>query len=232
MLDKPIKTIGVHEVKVRLHAEVTVTVKINVARSTDEAERQARGENVIASAVEAERADADAQPRNWRRNRSPTIRRPRRIGAATRQTQSRASQGAQALIYGPPRLAGRCAGQAASAVQLDSRSASTTKIADDSGKAASRFRRVNKCRSESPPTCGPVSLNPPFLCRRPASHPAAPAPHNLEAEQALLGAILFDNRWPNACIARTRQAFFVDLLKRIRSTGSLVGPCGTQPGRD
>src|SRR5690349_12037662 len=32
VLDKPIKTIGVHEVKVRLHPEVTVTVSINVAR--------------------------------------------------------------------------------------------------------------------------------------------------------------------------------------------------------
>jgi len=52
VLDKPIKTLGVHEVKVRLHAEVTVTVKINIARSVDEAERQARGENVITSQFE------------------------------------------------------------------------------------------------------------------------------------------------------------------------------------
>ena len=42
-LDKPIKTLGVHEVKLKLHAEVTVTVKINIARSQDEAERQERG---------------------------------------------------------------------------------------------------------------------------------------------------------------------------------------------
>jgi large subunit ribosomal protein L9 len=49
ILDKPIKTIGVHEVKVRLHAEVTVTIQVNVARSQDEADRQARGENVIAA---------------------------------------------------------------------------------------------------------------------------------------------------------------------------------------
>jgi large subunit ribosomal protein L9 len=61
VLDKPIKTIGVYDVRVRLHAEVSVNVKVNVARSADEAERQARGENVIASAVEAERAEADAQ---------------------------------------------------------------------------------------------------------------------------------------------------------------------------
>src|SRR5882757_11573049 len=49
ILDRPIKTLGVHEVKVRLHPEVTLTVKINIARSTDEADRQARGENVITS---------------------------------------------------------------------------------------------------------------------------------------------------------------------------------------
>ena len=47
VLDKPIKTLGLHEVKVRLHAEVTITVKINIARSADEAERQGKGENVI-----------------------------------------------------------------------------------------------------------------------------------------------------------------------------------------
>jgi large subunit ribosomal protein L9 len=55
-LDKPIKTLGLHPVKVRLHAEVPATVTINVARSADEAERQARGENVITSQFEAERA--------------------------------------------------------------------------------------------------------------------------------------------------------------------------------
>ena len=49
VLNLPIKTLGVHEVQVRLHAEVTVTVKVNVARSADEAERQARGEDVIRS---------------------------------------------------------------------------------------------------------------------------------------------------------------------------------------
>src|SRR5579862_5178025 len=61
VLDKPIKTLGVHPVKVRLHAEVVVTVNINIARSQDEAERQARGENVITSQFEEEaRLDAEA----------------------------------------------------------------------------------------------------------------------------------------------------------------------------
>lgn len=61
-LDKPIKTLGMHEVKVRLHPEVTVTVTLNIARSQDEAERQARGENVINSQFEEDRiADEEAQ---------------------------------------------------------------------------------------------------------------------------------------------------------------------------
>jgi large subunit ribosomal protein L9 len=61
VLDKPIKTLGVHEVKVKLHAEVTVAVKINIARSQDEAERQSRGENVITSQFEEDaRQDAEA----------------------------------------------------------------------------------------------------------------------------------------------------------------------------
>jgi len=58
-MDKPIKTLGVHEVKVRLHAEVVVTVSVNIARSQDEADRQARGENVISSQFEEERVAAE-----------------------------------------------------------------------------------------------------------------------------------------------------------------------------
>ncbi len=62
VLNKPIKTLGLHEVKVRLHPEVIVTVTLNIARSQDEAERQARGENVIASQFEEDRlADEEAQ---------------------------------------------------------------------------------------------------------------------------------------------------------------------------
>ena len=59
VLHVPIKTLGVHEVQVRLHAEVSATVKINIARSADEAERQARGENVIASQFDDERLAAE-----------------------------------------------------------------------------------------------------------------------------------------------------------------------------
>jgi large subunit ribosomal protein L9 len=60
VLDKPIKTIGMHPIKAQLHAEVIANVIANVARSTDEAERQAKGENVIEAALAEQRADADA----------------------------------------------------------------------------------------------------------------------------------------------------------------------------
>ncbi|HVY03577.1 MAG TPA: 50S ribosomal protein L9 [Caulobacterales bacterium] len=61
VLDKPIKALGMHPLRVRLHPEVSVTITLNVARSQDEAERQARGENVIAAAAADERALADEQ---------------------------------------------------------------------------------------------------------------------------------------------------------------------------
>lgn len=44
VLKTPIKSIGMHEVPVHLHAEVEVPITINVARSPQEAERQAKGE--------------------------------------------------------------------------------------------------------------------------------------------------------------------------------------------
>lgn len=46
VLNTPIKTLGLHAVPVSLHPEVEVQVTINVARSPEEAERQARGESV------------------------------------------------------------------------------------------------------------------------------------------------------------------------------------------
>ncbi|MBC2884593.1 50S ribosomal protein L9 [Ochrobactrum sp. CM-21-5] len=45
-LNHPIKTIGLHEVEISLHPEVHVTVTVNVARSTEEAQRQAKGEDL------------------------------------------------------------------------------------------------------------------------------------------------------------------------------------------
>jgi len=59
-LNKPIKSIGMHEVEVRLHPEVSVTVTANVARSPDEAERQAAGENIIET-LASEQAEAESE---------------------------------------------------------------------------------------------------------------------------------------------------------------------------
>jgi large subunit ribosomal protein L9 len=58
-LDKAIKMLGMHDVKVVLHPEVRVAVTMNIARTVEEAERQARGENILVSNAEAEaRAEA------------------------------------------------------------------------------------------------------------------------------------------------------------------------------
>jgi large subunit ribosomal protein L9 len=46
VMDKPIKTLGLHDTRIALHPEVLVKVTLNVARSQDEAEKQARGEDV------------------------------------------------------------------------------------------------------------------------------------------------------------------------------------------
>jgi large subunit ribosomal protein L9 len=52
VLDKPIKALGVHEVRIQLHPEVAVMVKVNVARSPEEAELQAQGVDVMAQMFE------------------------------------------------------------------------------------------------------------------------------------------------------------------------------------
>ena len=68
VLDRPIKAIGVYDVKIALHPEVAVTVKVNVARSPEEAELQAQGVDVMASMFEREEAgfteefDPNAEP--------------------------------------------------------------------------------------------------------------------------------------------------------------------------
>ena len=53
VLDRPIKTLGIHATRIALHPEVIVGVSLNVARTEDEAERQARGEDVTVVKEEA-----------------------------------------------------------------------------------------------------------------------------------------------------------------------------------
>src|SRR6187551_3039119 len=61
VLDRPIKAIGMHEVKIALHPEVAVTVHVNVARSPEEAELQAQGIDVIQAMFEDQAAPIAAE---------------------------------------------------------------------------------------------------------------------------------------------------------------------------
>ena len=56
VLDRPIKAIGMHEIKIALHPEVAVTVKVNVARSPEEADLQAQGVDVLQQMFEEDAA--------------------------------------------------------------------------------------------------------------------------------------------------------------------------------
>ena len=68
VLERPIKTLGVFDVKVALHPEVAVTITVNVARSPEEAELQSQGVDVMAEMFEkdetgfTEEYDPNAEP--------------------------------------------------------------------------------------------------------------------------------------------------------------------------
>ena len=61
IMGNPIKTIGMHDVRIDLHPEVSVTVKANVARSDDEAELQTQGVDVLAQMFEDEQREIEEQ---------------------------------------------------------------------------------------------------------------------------------------------------------------------------
>ena len=68
VLNKPIKAIGLYDVRVQLHPEVAVSIKVNVARSPEEADLQTQGIDVMASMFEKDEAgfteayDPNAEP--------------------------------------------------------------------------------------------------------------------------------------------------------------------------
>jgi large subunit ribosomal protein L9 len=68
ILERPIKTLGIHTVRVALHPEVSVAIQVNVARSPEEADLQAKGVDVTADLFEREEAgfteefDPNAEP--------------------------------------------------------------------------------------------------------------------------------------------------------------------------
>ena len=61
IMGDPIKTIGMHEVRIDLHPEVSVSIKANVARSDDEAELQSQGIDVMAQMFEDEQREIEEQ---------------------------------------------------------------------------------------------------------------------------------------------------------------------------
>ena len=58
VLDKPVKELGIHDIRVVLHPEVSAQIEVNVARSQDEAELQAQGKSISELRAEEEAADA------------------------------------------------------------------------------------------------------------------------------------------------------------------------------
>jgi large subunit ribosomal protein L9 len=83
-LDHPIKTVGLYKVRIALHPEVVTEVQVNVARSQDEAEAQARGEVLAGPPADREEArlaaerlfEAEAEPqKSAPEGRKPTPRR-------------------------------------------------------------------------------------------------------------------------------------------------------------
>jgi large subunit ribosomal protein L9 len=91
VLDRPIKAIGMHEIKVALHPEVSVTVKVNVARSPEEADLQAQGVDVMAQMFERDTAaftedfDPNAEP-------GATAEAPTEAAPAETETEGEAEQ--------------------------------------------------------------------------------------------------------------------------------------------
>ena len=64
-LDRPIKSLGMHDVRIALHPEVMVTVKVNVARSPEEAAIQARGGTILDEAEDLAEEAAEGDAPEW-----------------------------------------------------------------------------------------------------------------------------------------------------------------------
>ncbi|MDP8994673.1 MAG: 50S ribosomal protein L9 [Pseudomonadota bacterium] len=95
VLDRPIKSVGVQEVKIALHPEVSVAIRVNVARSPEEAELQAQGVDVMADMFEKDSAgfteafDPNAEP-------GETAEAPSEEAAETRESSAADGEAASA----------------------------------------------------------------------------------------------------------------------------------------
>ena len=78
IMGDPIKALGMHEVRIDLHPEVSVTITANVARSDDEAELQRQGIDVMAQMFEDEQREIEEQAEA---NRTDPTREPGEIPA-------------------------------------------------------------------------------------------------------------------------------------------------------
>ena len=94
VLDRPIKAIGMHQVRIALHPEVAVTVSVNVARSPEEAELQAQGVDVMAQMFER---DTTAFTEDYDANAEP--------GASADAAKAEAAEGADAEADAPAEAA-------------------------------------------------------------------------------------------------------------------------------
>ena len=120
-LNVPIKTIGQHKVPVQLHPELEVTITVNVARSADEAERLARGEDV-------------------------TI---RREGGAEEDDQAAAQAAAQAM-FEPAATEGESEGASAEAAEPEAKAGAKSEAKSETKpEAKPRARRTKKAEAET-----------------------------------------------------------------------------------
>ena len=85
VLEHPIKTLGLAPVRVMLHPEVMIRVTVNVARSPEEAERQARGERVGAAADEEAEDAVTRRPRSSTRRKPPSNQQSKKTSPAMRE---------------------------------------------------------------------------------------------------------------------------------------------------
>jgi large subunit ribosomal protein L9 len=69
VMPTPIKTLGMFDITIALHPEVRVTVKVNVARSADEAELQSQGVDVMARMFEEDRGESEGFTEGYDPNR-------------------------------------------------------------------------------------------------------------------------------------------------------------------
>ncbi len=110
VLNTPIKTIGMHKLPVELHPEVEVTITVNVARSPDEAARQAKGEDLTLTRTAEEEARAEAgiaAEKFFERGAEgePQEKKPRRATAAKADADAGAKPAAAKAARGPKQAA-------------------------------------------------------------------------------------------------------------------------------